>query len=240
MAYFVLVHGAYHGGWCWEKVAPLLRRHAHEVAAPTLTGLGELKHLLSAKIDLSTHIADIVRFLTHHSLRQVVLVGHSYAGMVISGVAEIVPDRIGRLIYLDAMVPHDGQCVFDILPGTRLRAKDIAVSGHRVKIIIPPDPQAFGVTDPENIAWMNPRLTPMPWKCYAEPIKISNPLAVPIPKTYILCKEQAVGELRRSHERAFEAAKGACWQMKVITGPHDLMITHPGELARVLLECVIA
>jgi len=240
MACFVLVHGAYHGGWCWEKVAPLLRRYAHEVHAPTLTGLGELKHLLSAKIDLPTHITDIVQFLSRNNLRQVILVGHSYAGMVISGVAEVVPDRIGRLIYLDAMVPHDGQCVFDIVPGTKLRAQEIAVSGHRVKIIIPPDPQAFGVTDPEDIAWMKPRLTPMPWKCYSEPITIVNPLALAIPKTYILCKEQAGGELQRSHERAFETAKGAGWQMKIITGPHDVMITQPGELARVLLECVIA
>jgi pimeloyl-ACP methyl ester carboxylesterase len=239
MACFVLVHGAYHGGWCWKRVVPLLRRHGHEAHTPTLTGLGERKNLLSPAIDLSTHIHDIAGLMDHGDLRQVILVGHSYAGMIISGVAEIIPDRVRCLVYLDAMVPHDGQCVFDILPGVQSRMREKQVSGETVKIITPPDPAAFGISDPEDIAWVRPLLTPMPWKCYAEPISIGNPRAAHIPKIYILCGKQTGGELQQSHERAFEIARGAGWSRKILAGrPHDVMITHPAELSHALLECV--
>ena len=105
MATFVLVHGAWHGGWCWKKVAPLLRSAGHEVYTPTLTGLGERDHLLTRDIGLDTHIQDIVNVLEYEELTQVVLVGHSYGGMVVTGVAERAHERLRQLVYLDAATP---------------------------------------------------------------------------------------------------------------------------------------
>lgn len=234
----ILVHGAYHGGWCWQKVAPLLRRGGWSVFAPTLTGLGERSHLLSPEVDLSTHVADIVQLFNDINILRAVLVGHSYGGMVISGVAEVVSERIASMIYLDALVPMDGQCVFDILPGTRSRAGEIIVSGEAVKVIMPPDPRAFGVTDPAAITWMKPLLTPMPWRCYAEPIKISSADAARIPRAYLLCSTQPAGELKRSHDSSFGRAQGAHWRRQVIAGPHDIMVTDPAGLAQKILGIV--
>ena len=109
MATYVLVHGAWHGGWCWQRVTPLLRAAGHEVLTPTLTGLGERSHLANSAIDLNTHIQDVVNVLEYEDLRKVILVGHSYGGMVITGVSERVPERLTHLVYLDAFVPRDGQ-----------------------------------------------------------------------------------------------------------------------------------
>jgi len=111
MATFVLVHGAWHGGWCWKRVAALLRQAGHEVFAPTLTGLGERAHLMSNAIDLHTHIRDILGVLQWEELADVVLCGHSYGGMVISGVADRVPEKLRSLVYLDAFVPDNGTCM---------------------------------------------------------------------------------------------------------------------------------
>jgi len=111
---YVLVHGAWHGGWCWKKVAPALRAAGHVVYTPTLTGLGERAHLANPAIDLATHVADVVNLLEAEELDKVVLVGHSYGGMVVTGVADRAADRIGRLVYLDAANPKDGQSLVDV------------------------------------------------------------------------------------------------------------------------------
>ncbi len=114
MATYVLVHGACHGGWCWRRVAELLRAAGHEVFAPTLTGLGDRAHLAHRGIDLDTHIQDVAAVLTYEELREVVLVGHSYAGLVITGVAERAANRLAQLVYLDAAVPRDGEAGLDL------------------------------------------------------------------------------------------------------------------------------
>jgi pimeloyl-ACP methyl ester carboxylesterase len=114
---FVLVHGAWHGGWCWKKVAPLLRAAGHDVFTPTLTGLGERVHLLASEIDLATHVDDVLGVLEYEDLTNVVLVGHSYGGMVISGVAERAGSRLARLVYLDAFLPENGKALRDYAPG---------------------------------------------------------------------------------------------------------------------------
>src|SRR5687768_18076653 len=116
MATFVLVHGAFVGGWCWRWVAPYLRGAGHDVYCPTLTGSGERVHLASPRVDLATHVEDVVNVLHYEDLRGVVLVGHSYGGMVITGAAERVSERLARLVYLDAFVPQDGQALADLLP----------------------------------------------------------------------------------------------------------------------------
>ncbi len=117
MATFVLVHGSCHGGWCWKKVTPLLKRDSHVVYTPTLTGLGERSHLVSRDIGLDTHILDIIQVLEFENLNEVILVGHSYGGLVIGGVVEKVPERIMRLVYIDAYIPQDNKSAFDIIPG---------------------------------------------------------------------------------------------------------------------------
>lgn len=236
MFQFVLIHGAYHGGWCWRKTLDILREQSVEALAPTLTGLGERSHLLTGETGLSTHIADIVQLFKFEDLHDVVLVGHSYAGMVISGVAEIIPERIAHLVYLDALVPLDGQTVFDILPGIKNRSTELILANRKIKVITPPPPQAFGVDNPVDVAWVASRLTPMPYKCYAEPIKIINAATDPISKTYFICEKQFGGELQKSHENAFEMAKNHGWARKILAGPHDIMITHPKELADNLLN----
>ena len=159
------------------------------------------------------------------------LVGHSYAGMVIAGVAQLVPERIAHLVYLDAFVPLDGQKVFDILAGTEARATDITWAGRKIRVITPPSPRVFGVDDPADLAWMEPQLTPRPYGCYAELIKIISAKTTAIPKTYLLAEIQAGGDLQKVHESAFETAREGGWTCKKVTGPHDMMVTHPRELA---------
>jgi pimeloyl-ACP methyl ester carboxylesterase len=122
MATYVLIHGGWHGGWCWARVAPILRAAGHDVYAPSLTGLGDRVHLLSPSVRLETHIEDVLGVLSYEDLRDVVLVGHSYGGMVITGVADRAADRVSHLVYLDAFVPRDGECLLDLLPEERADA----------------------------------------------------------------------------------------------------------------------
>src|SRR5450756_375000 len=168
MATFVLVHGGGHGGWCYQSVARIMRSHGQEVYTPTMTGLGERAHLLSPAIDLDFQIADIVKVLDYEDLRDVVLVGHSYGGMVITGVADRATDRIGHLVYLDAATPANGQSLVDIAAPfmNAARAQGRVVDGIELVLFPGTDPMHFyGVKDPEQIAWMKPKLTPHPWKC---------------------------------------------------------------------------
>src|SRR3954471_5708155 len=148
---FLLVHGAWHGGWCWRKLTPLLRAAGHQVLTPTLTGLGDRAHLLSAEVDLTTHIQDVSAVLEYEDLRDVVLVGHSYAGMVIAGVAEKARARLEQLVYLDAFLPEDGKAVKDFAPLNPTRD-----DGWRVPV--PGAPPRFGVTDNRDVLWMEARL----------------------------------------------------------------------------------
>jgi pimeloyl-ACP methyl ester carboxylesterase len=228
---FVLVHGAYHGAWSWQKIIPFMGQPP--VLTPTLSGLGENEALLTPSVNLSTHIMDITKLLEREDLYEVVLVGHSYAGFVISGVAEKIPERISQLVYLDAMVPSTGQKVFDIRTDLRSRIQEITFAGAKVKVLMPPLPETFGITYPEDIAWVKPLLTPTPAACYDEPLVLDNPQALSIPKTYLLNKVQTPGALEKSHLDAYEMAQGAGWARMKIPGPHDSMITHPKQLAEI-------
>src|ERR1700690_1514418 len=148
MATFVLVHGSFHGGWCWQNVARLLRPSGHEVYAPTLTGLGERSHLATPKTGLELHIQDILQVLEYEDLHDVVLVGHSYAGLIITSVAEQVPQRVARLIYLDAFIPHEGKSAFDLMPGTEKQWAQTAVSQGDGWLVPPMSPMDMGITNP--------------------------------------------------------------------------------------------
>jgi pimeloyl-ACP methyl ester carboxylesterase len=226
-ATFVLVHGAWHGGWCWKKVTPLLRAAGHEVFAPTLTGLGERSHLLTRDVGLETHITDIEQVLEYEDLRNVVLVGHSYAGMVITGVGDRAADRIGQLVYVDAFLPENGKALTDY----SLRAfPPITDDSWRDRSR---DPQDFGVTDDRDVAWMKARLRDMPGKCLRQPLQLHGNSLSAIKGAYILCTQRA--DFREAAERAKQ--RGYRYHELPSAG-HDVMVTRPRELARLLMELV--
>jgi pimeloyl-ACP methyl ester carboxylesterase len=236
--HFLLVHGAWHGGWCWEKVIPLLRGEGYEAIAPALSGLGERSDLLSPDINLSTHVNDIVEVLEKNNLRNVALVGHSYAGMVVSSAASAVPERIGRLIYLDAALPFGAQSVVDLAPGFSRLVREMETPRGVVPVIPAPTPEAFGITGPDDIARAKSRLTPMPYKALTEKTRPLQPAAARIPVSCILCAQQFSPVTRSAHLAAFRRFQAVGQDCRKIDAPHDMMITHPRELSDMLIDCI--
>jgi pimeloyl-ACP methyl ester carboxylesterase len=234
MATYVLVHGAWHGGWCWRKVAPLLRAAGHDVHTPTLSGLGDRVHLASPDIDLDTHVRDIVNVLEYEDLRSVVLVGHSYGGMVITGVAGQAADRLGQLVYLDAFVPGDGETLLDFVPAERRDGflRDAQTSGEGWRIPAPPLGR-FGVTDEADLAWANPRITDQPLRTFAEPIKLTGE-PPELPRTYIWCLGYATAGSFGPFAARARTEPG--WRYHELDTGHDAMITTPQDVARILLD----
>ena len=238
MATYVLVHGGGHGGWCYQRVAGMLRAAGHEAYAPTLTGLGERSHLLSPEVDLDTHIADIAAVLHYEDLREVILVGHSYGGMVITGAAGRAAGRVGRLVYLDAANPVNGQSLVDVSGPIIEAVRPFGQVVDGVELVLLPSPEAgmmYGVADPGDLAWMAERLTGHPWKCFEQPLKLTDEAAYQaIPQYHIVCTStlatrdpRLIGEAR---------AAGRLWDID--TG-HDLMITEPRAVADALLEVAV-
>src|SRR5512143_1846187 len=172
MANYVLVHGGWHGAWCWDKVVPLLRAAGHSVYTPTLTGLGEQAALLTPEVGLDTHIQDMVSLIEANDLQQVILVGHSYSGMVITGVADRLPSRIRHLVYLDAAIPRDGQSLADLLPmgGTMFR-REANKNGDGWRVNPPPErPHGrrglFDVTEEPDLGLVRSKITPQSLKTF--------------------------------------------------------------------------
>ncbi len=237
MARFVLVHGAFYGAWCWERVIPLLSTRGHAVHAPTLTGLGERSHLLSPEIGLQTHVEDVVNFLQSRDLREVVLVGHSYSGMIVGCVSHRVPERIAQLVYLDAFVPEDGKSLFD-LQAERFRkmlSEQAKTEGEGWKIpALDPTSETLGVTDEKNIIWLRSKLTAHPLRTLSEPAVLGNPKADKIPRTFIFCTGNPPDG---SFPRLAKELKGRPdWKYMEINSSHSAMITAPGALSEKLLE----
>lgn len=234
MATYLMVHGGGHGGWCYQPLARLLRAQGHEVYAPTLTGLGERAHLVSPAVNLDMHITDILKVIQFEDLHDVILAGHSYGGLVIRGVADKIPDRIAHLVFLDAATPANGQSLADWGGASvqGFRASGRVVDGVEM-VMFPGDGplKNHGVTDPAQIAWMAPRLTPHPWACFEQKLHLTNEDALEkIPQTHIICKAHlGVHDLT-----AIKAASdGRLW---VIDTGHDLMISEPGAVAEMLLS----
>lgn len=235
MATFVLVHGGGHGGWCYQKVKTRLEAAGHEVHAPSLTGLAERSHLLSPAVDLDFHIDDIVRELFFWDLQDVILVGHSYGGMVITGVADRAIERIGKVVYLDAANPVNGQSLVDVAGPVILITREVGVTVDGVELVLLPGEGAgafYGVTDPDDLAWMDARLTAHPWACFEQPLVLEDEAAVQaLPQFHIVCSETL---LTRDPALIGPAkAEGRLWE--VDTG-HDLMITEPDFVAGALQE----
>ncbi|MCS7477165.1 alpha/beta fold hydrolase [Umezawaea endophytica] len=231
MTTYVLVHGAWHSGQAWDRVVPLLESAGHRVFAPSLTGYGDRAHLLGPEVGLDTHVDDVVGLITGEDLTDVVLVGHSYAGLVISSTANRIPERIGRLVYLDAMVPEDGETAVDVMPISQVLI-DLALkseSGWRV----PPMPETpaglFGVTDPDDVAWLRSMLSDQPVLCLQQPAHLDNPAVKAVPRTHVHC---TVG-IPEGLERRPAPANAEVYELA--TG-HDCMVTMPGELSELLLK----
>jgi pimeloyl-ACP methyl ester carboxylesterase len=232
MTTYVLVHGAWHGGWCWRRVAPLLAGRGHRVFAPTQTGLGERAHLLTRAVNLSTFIADIAGVFAAEELDDVVLVGHSFGGIAISGVAERMPGRVRHLVYLDSLILQPGRRVFDTLPAEIVaqRVKAAAATGG---LAVPPPPAAsFGVTDPADIAWLERRMTPHPLGTYEEPMPIAGPVGAGRPCTYVVATAPLYAPLEATRRWAKSQAN---WRWAELATGHDVMVTAPAALADLLL-----
>jgi pimeloyl-ACP methyl ester carboxylesterase len=225
MATFVLVHGGGHGGWCYKPVARRLRAAGHEVYAPSLTGLADRAHLLSASVGLDTHITDIVRLLEYEDLADVIIVGHSYGGMVITGVADQASRRVGHRVYLDAAYPKNGQSLYEHAQAAIGAARQSARIVDGVELVLFPDqvgPEFYGVTDPAQIAWARTRLTAQPWKCFEQKLVLTNESAMrAIPESHIICSVTKPG---RDMDALMATSNGRVWDID--TG-HDLMLTEP-------------
>ena len=239
MATFVLVHGGGHGGWCYQRVSRLLGRAGHEVHAPTLTGVGERAHLVGPHVDLSLHVQDIASVLHYEDLRDVILVGHSYGGMVITGVAATASDRIGKLVYLDAANPKNGESLVDVAGPMMAMARTAGQTVDGVELVLLPSPEAglfYGVTDPADLAWMAGRLTPHPWACFEQPLELRDEAEyAKIPQYHVVCTSTLA--TRDPGLIAEARAAGRLWDID--TG-HDLMITEPQRVADALAAVAAA
>jgi pimeloyl-ACP methyl ester carboxylesterase len=228
---FVLVHGAWHGGWCWQRVADRLRGGGHEVFTPTLTGLGERAHLLRAGIDLKTHITDVVNVMKWEELTDVVLCGHSYGGFIISGVAEAMAPAIRSIVFLDAFVPKNGDAIRDLTGPAVQEAIDGAL--QRGDLAIPPrSAEAFGV-NPADRAWVDRLCVGQPIGCFTDKIALTGARDRIAKKSYI----RAAAYANPGFDRALAAIKSdPSWRTYAVNCGHDVMVDDPARLTEILLE----
>jgi pimeloyl-ACP methyl ester carboxylesterase len=227
---FVLVHGAWHGGWCWRFVRALLEKSGHRVYAPSLTGLGERKHLARPDVDLDTHITDVVSLLEMEDLRRIVLVGHSYGGMVITGAADRAHQRIARLVYLDAFFPESGKCTLDyVVPERAARMRE---EGERVGSVTPPPLSLWGHTKQEHIDFIKPREVRHPYRTMSQEIVLKNEAVLKrLPKTFVYCSSPATGSF---DQFAAKYRNDAAWTFFQLKTGHDAMILMPEQVAELL------
>jgi pimeloyl-ACP methyl ester carboxylesterase len=246
MAAFVLVHGAWHGGWCWQRVTRLLQAAGHAAHAVTLTGVGERAHLLSPLITLETHIADVAGLIEAEELQEVVLAVHSYAGMIGTAIADRMPHRLAHLAYVDAVVPLPGESASSTHASAVREARLAAAAGSPDYSYPPPDPSAYGLTGADH-AWVARRQTPQPGHAYVAPLQFDRQRVAAVPRTFISCTEPPLPTIDGIRARLRDPAfwdglwqgGGGCRTVEMATG-HDPMVSAAQELARVLLGCLDA
>jgi pimeloyl-ACP methyl ester carboxylesterase len=219
---FVLVHGAWHGGWCWRRVADQLTANGHYVVAPPLSGVGERSHLAGDAITLSTQIDDVVNEITWKDLDHVVLVGHSYGGIVITGVAERVRERLAAIVYLDAFIPLDGQSLAMLRPAT---------AAPFPTPMAPAPPASYFKVNDKDAAWVDRKLTPHPTRCLTDPLHVTGAYQLIATKAYIRAPAFP--------QAAFDAAYRRCqadpsWRTFEMSSGHDVMLDQPSELVAIL------
>jgi pimeloyl-ACP methyl ester carboxylesterase len=230
MASIVLAHGAWSAAWAWKKMRPLFRAAGHDFFSPTYTGLGERAHLARPEIDLSTHIQDVLAVLEFEDLTDVTLLGHSYGGMVATGVADKARGRIARVVYIDAFAPKDGQSLFDLV-GPKAEANmraGAAKDGDGWRLPINPMPPD---TAPEDVAWASPRRRPQPIRTFEQKIQLDSKEPPP-PRHYIYATRNGPGDpFRQFAERAKSEAGWKHYEMDCSHNPH---ITCPDALMALL------
>jgi pimeloyl-ACP methyl ester carboxylesterase len=231
MATFVLVHGAWHGSWCWKRVRKAVQARGHDVFTPTLTGVGERSHLLSPHVNLDTHIDDIVNLIRWEELSDVVLCGHSYGGCVISGVADRVPERIGALVYLDAFILEDGQSLHDTLPPSQKALQLELALHHGEGWKVPPIPAEVFNVNASDLEWVNRQCTMQSLATFQQVIKLEGKVDAVKSVTFILASGWSDSPFPLFYERA--KAKG--WKTLTIPCGHDVMLDRPDELTSALL-----
>ena len=226
MATFVLVHGAWHGSWCWKRVRRNLQQRGHEVFTPTLTGIGERSHLLAKSVDLNTQTLDVLNLIRWEELSDFVLCGHSYGGMVISGVADRIPERIRSVVFLDAFVPENGQSLMDLAPPSGGELIDGWQS-------VPISATDFGV-NPADREWVDRQCTVQSIACFQQPVQLTGAIARIKRVSYLLATGWAGGH---SPFRPFyEKARSRGWQAGEIDCGHDVMLDRPEEVTQLLLR----
>jgi pimeloyl-ACP methyl ester carboxylesterase len=216
---FVLVHGAWHGGWCWRRVSDLLEKKGHKVFAPTMTGLGERSHLIGGKIDLATHITDIVNVIKWENLSDVVLVGHSYGGVVISGVAEQMREAIGSIVFLDAFLPASGDSLATKASQPVREAKPVSAAVFRV--------------NEKDRAWVDAMCTPHPLATFTDKITVTGARDRIAKKAYVRAKGYPSVPFDGFHE---QLKTNTAWRVYELPCGHDAMVDMPDRLTEILIE----
>lgn len=244
MADFVLVHGAWHGGWCWRDVVRTLAAAGHRAHAVTLTGLGERAHLMSPLITLETHISDVLNAIEAEEMRDVVLAVHSYAGMLGTAVADRAGQRLKHLVYVDAVVPKPGESWSSTHASATREARLAAAQASADFSFPPPDPSVFGL-QAEAHDWVKRRQTPHPGHTYQAALQFEPARVAAVPRTFVDCTQPALGTIDVIRQRvrdprfwdgAWQGGAGARL-VELATG-HDPMVSEPQALTRILLECL--
>ncbi len=231
MATFLFVHGAWHGGWCWSRVLQRLHRAGHVAHAPTMTGLGDRRHLSSPDITLETHIQDFVNVIEYEDLDDIVICGHSFGGFVATAVADRVADRVAGLVYLDAFVPEDGQSAFDISPAWRNAEILEAARDHGDGWRVPPAHVERWVEDPADRAWVEARVTPHPLASMRGRVHLTGALDRIGYRAYILAEKYKPSPFWQFHDRL---QSDPAWHVTRLPTLHDAMISMPDALAEIL------
>jgi pimeloyl-ACP methyl ester carboxylesterase len=230
MATFVLVHGAWHGAWCWRRVARLFRNGGHDVFTPTLTGVAERSHLLSPAIDVDTHILDVVNEMKWQELSNAVLLGHSYGGMVISGVAEKMERAIASLVMLDAFMPENGQGVMDIYPPPMREPVQAALRAGATTM--PPRSAALFKVNEKDRAWVDAQCTPQPIQTFVQKLTLTGARERIAKRTYI----RAAAYVNPYFDAGLASARAKDWRTYEVPCGHDVMLDMPERLAEILQE----
>lgn len=236
MAQFLLVHGAWHGAWCWRRVLPLLWQAGHRPHAITLTGVGERRAALSRDVSLQTHVDDVLAAIEAEEMDCPILVGHSYAGMVITGAADQLsahgPGRLARLVYLDAIVPLSGETWSSTQDAATVAARHAAAEPSGGLSLPPPDPTAFGLAGADR-DWVARRQTPHPFRPYAEPLEFDTDRWRALARSYIDCNQPALASIDASKRRVRNQGD---WDLHTLPTGHDPMISAPVALAELLSQ----
>ncbi len=235
MATLVLIHGAWHGGWCWRKLTPHLEASGHDVYTATLTGLGERSHLARPEVNLDTHVRDSLNLIEFEELNDVILVGHSYGGIVTGIVTTHIPERIAGSVYVDALLPVDGQSSWQTYralgAGDYIAEAETWAQSSPDNWLLPQPDSSFGVTDSADAAWIRRRLTPQPVATFTQPVKLPQPFDGRRPRRFIFCTPEQPGVVVNF---AKQVRADPTWSYCEIEACHDVMVSEPAQLAQIV------